>query len=278
MLRRQGILWPSARGFRHSYQHAWIAECIRNGDLEPARDYIAKAFKEAKKANAHTLLLSAEDFSTLPPPLMEQLFGILPPVEHRIVVYLRNAYEFVLSSLVEWAKHNELLKQVRLMPKGLGGLNYDAKVRRWEQVFGEDSVDVRSYDRERPKLVQSFLGSLGLDERLIDAGAATRVNASPDPALMFLFHLIGHIPDIPAYQEWDSLYRRNFPQGSPRWPGLVELADIVVSQVNTDYKHPKLVSMRDELLRRPETSITQEERLDYLCRLRGLLDDMIASG
>jgi hypothetical protein len=59
---------------------------------------------------------------------------------------------------------------------------------------------------------------------------------------------------------------------------LVELSELIVNNARIDFSHPKLQVIRDVLLRKPEVSIAENDKRQYLLNLRNLINDVLVSG
>src|SRR5688500_10321695 len=94
------------------------------------------------------LLISGEGLSMLPPASVAKLKEILDPYAdaYRIIVYVRDPYEFTSSSVQQHFKAGYALGDPNLpltLPR------YRQKIDKYIRLFGRENVDIRIFDPKR---------------------------------------------------------------------------------------------------------------------------------
>ena len=112
------------------------------------------------------LLISGEGLSLLPPASVAKMKEILDPYAdaYRIIVYVRDPYEFTSSSLQQHFKAGYALDDPNLpltLPR------YRQKIDKYIRLFGRENVDIRIFDPKRfvgGNLLTDFLTAMGAPE------------------------------------------------------------------------------------------------------------------
>lgn len=124
--------------------------------------------------DGNNLIISSEDFSRLSlsscPNLPSKVKGLFPlSTEFRIVVYLRRQDQFI-ESYYSWQRKGGRMLRTRLDGKFLKRIKYfpySELLNRWAQVFGEENISVRPFEKQSlysGGLVQDFLHEVGVLE------------------------------------------------------------------------------------------------------------------
>lgn len=157
----------------------WAADIMRIESIEPVQVHsIKRSFQSTSQRvrSDHTIVLSSEKLSGNPykaysnaPILAEVLKEISEGFETRIIAYLRRQDSFLESlytqSIHQGEQHTfyEFLRESR--PENY---NWDRFISCFEEKFGTENVEVRSYDYLREQgsnsLLQDFLQSIDLKD------------------------------------------------------------------------------------------------------------------
>lgn len=146
-LMQRGIVFPQL--WRRSAQvpsHVGLADLLRRGD----RTALQEGFGQLAELGGHTVLLSAEDLSTLEPEAIAALKTHLQGCPATIVFYVRRWAEILPSAWQETVKQGgvrtlpEYLLRHSVNPIASPLLNFDIKLSRFVDVFGLDNVKLVS--------------------------------------------------------------------------------------------------------------------------------------
>lgn len=167
------------------------------------------------EAACDTVIASSENFSFFfHRPAIEALAACLRPIfdEIRILCYLRRQDSHAVSHHQEGAKSNRKPEcdlwghAVTALPVATADqalyLDYERRLGHWADVFGEDKVSIRVYDRALLKdndIVADFMDQIGL----ADAGitGAAELNTSLGAAQSKLGHLLNEFGIRPAHMD-----------------------------------------------------------------------------
>lgn len=100
-----------------------------------------------------TKIISGEDISTLAGPDVQKLKEYLEAkCDTKVIVYVRNLYEFLDSTVQELVKNGVALSDIEMALKQgrqVALPRYRSKIETFVNVFGRENVNVRTFDRER---------------------------------------------------------------------------------------------------------------------------------
>lgn len=164
-------------------------------------------------------IVSSEAFQNLDP---EALRGVFPTDRTRVVVYLREPLDYLISSYAQ-----KIQAQTARTPFAAYAAafrpDYATFLARWAAVFGEDGLQVRIYDRSLlagGDVLHDFVEALGLpaDELTFPEGG---FNPSIGPELIEFKGVVNaHVP--PAAQAEMKLYAR-LGRLTERFPGRLRV-------------------------------------------------------
>lgn len=178
-----GIWYPyeEALDYCHRSAHFPLAaslceECpdfVTRDKYFDSKTLFARLFEDFAQQPEHTLLLSAEHFSSRcsRPERIGGLGELLRERNLRILVYLRPQHEMLLSAYSTFLRSggkktlDEVSRSMWLRPKALY-FNYLFMLQRWWETFGRERVSVRIFQPGRlvgGDIYQDFLACLGVD-------------------------------------------------------------------------------------------------------------------
>ena len=190
-LASKGVVVPTANLRPDSEvtgQHARFFEaCVRERQATPIPALGDLLDSAADEHSASMIVLSAENLSN--PMGFERLFGdLMDRFDIRIVMYVRRQDDFLEASWQQWdIKLGGSLLAWMIKNIGARG-NWEATLEPWANVFGDDRITVRVYDRDR--LVEGdvfldFCEVLGQDPEGLEPPGEANPSLSP-----MLSHLI----------------------------------------------------------------------------------------
>jgi tetratricopeptide (TPR) repeat protein len=164
---------PNLISLLSDYPHEDARNIRRQVDTpEKAASYNASTRYEITKALARNrspkMVISGEGLSGLSEPEMDRLKQMLGPyaAAYRIIVYVRDPYEYYNSASLQRLKSGGLLgARSRKIPLP----NYRRKLERHIRSFGRENIDIRIFDPRRfvnGDLVSDFLVALGESPQL----------------------------------------------------------------------------------------------------------------
>jgi hypothetical protein len=168
--------------FRHN-PHRYVRNIMRNVDTpEKAaahNDAIRrKLTQELSKNRSPKLVISGEGLSTAPDAMVGQLQDFLKPYadSFRIIVYVRDPYDYASSATLQGLKQGELLNEPT---NALRIPIYKKWLLKYVEAFGRENVDIRVFDPKRfvgGDLVTDFLTAMGESEKLAKELKIERAN------------------------------------------------------------------------------------------------------
>ncbi len=185
-LRRAGVDYPVIGRGRKIAHHDLALACNpqRRGELDPEQSAAQlrelAALIEANRSAGVTTLLSSEAFQNAKPKAVARQIG--HPA--RILVYLRNQAEYVVSSYAQAVQNQLISVSLEEYEARHFKVDYAAFLGAWSRVFGEQSLTTRVYARPRlagGDVIADFLQLLPVDRGdplHALAPEAQRVNAS----------------------------------------------------------------------------------------------------
>lgn len=275
-LAAQNFFYPGDY-LRPGFQHSLLAIYLRESKHDRFKQAMESILGDlARRSNAQ-LILSGEEFSTLPPQKVEILRTSLGRVkqEFHVVVYIRNLYRFAISQIAQHSKAKKFIAYPASVVQRFQNLDLATMVSAWEKAFGPDHVQVFCLENlpATGNIVSHFADFAGI--RLPSELTVVDLNRSADPiASALLSHLVYEF-SVPHRVFYNAYFRaaRGKAFEVPRTEGhLIELLDDWVRQRNLD--HPKLAAHREILLRRPVLGDTSSVNrgFDYLMALSAVLE------
>ncbi|WP_155842028.1 hypothetical protein [Hyphomonas atlantica] len=196
-LLENGILYPHSLGANHHLKLATASRLptrpergFKMNDIKTEEDHavfcstLRSEFEAelatAKARGAHTCLISSEwlyDRLTISEEIARLKEFLVPLFEDVIVVvWLRPQVEFLLSLASTLCRNGGRVNKPKLkrLIASKETLYYNETLSLWEEVFGEDKVQVYAYTRQ-PDVVGTILGLAGTDAEL--DGAGDRMNS-----------------------------------------------------------------------------------------------------
>jgi hypothetical protein len=164
-------------------------------------------------------IVSSEAFQNLDP---EWLRGVFPAGRTRVVVYLREPLDYLISSYAQTIQANAVRTPFVNYAAGFRP-EYARFLGRWAEVFGEAALDVRIYDRGRlagGDILHDFVDALGLpvDELRFPPGG---YNPSIGPELIEAKGVVNAV--VPQARQAElKLYARLGRLGR-RFPGRLQV-------------------------------------------------------
>jgi hypothetical protein len=139
------------------------------------RERLTKALAENRSPK---FVISGEGFSGMPPRLVPQLKEMLEPyaAAYRIIVYVRDPYEYVNSAFLQHVKSGRTLETNFVAVPG-----YRSRIGKYIALFGRENVDIRVFDPAQfagGDLVSDFLAALGEPASLAGSLKIERANQS----------------------------------------------------------------------------------------------------
>lgn len=203
------------------------------------------------RMNARRAILSSEFFWAATAAEIQQIRKYLDGFDVRVVVYLRNYWDLMISQFKERVKggtwtlsFQETLKETMWM------LDYEGIVDRWSTVF---NVDVRVYDKVKRNLLEDFGEATSCSLRTCIAPR----NVSPSDAVIRLMLLRNRLGRHIGLNESAALHRvgRKMLTGKRLGLWIAAFADAVDSRtIGTDADRVQLRSathnMRQRFLNR----------------------------
>lgn len=144
-----GVLYPWKHGYPQQYRTSGGngRKLIRVAKQVGEGDSISSLKKEIREFSQDTVIISSESISVyFDDP--HELKKLLPEdVEIKVIVYLRNQVDKFISDVNQTIK-NAYRKNYRINENWFVFNDYYRQIKKWESVFGEESVIVRGYDKE----------------------------------------------------------------------------------------------------------------------------------
>jgi hypothetical protein len=126
------------------------------------------------------MVISGEGLSGLSAAEIERLKALLDPyaADYRIIVYVRDPYEYANSAFLQRVKNGSALRNPR---RGLPSPGYHNKLQPYIDAFGRENVDIRIFDRRRfigGELISDFLAAIGESTHLAERLNVEHANRS----------------------------------------------------------------------------------------------------
>ena len=271
-----GIHYPQLAENPYIQQHSALALALRAGDRTAALDAVGKVAEEARGVDADTLLLSGEEFffSTADEiALLKQVLSHQLGCSFRVIVYIRNTYDYVRSQLNHHLRfENYPFSETMFLGRVIAYQPADV-IRRWEAAFGDDAVQVFSYDEHKRVLLDHFL-------RLIGMPRVAEPNVSREAANPSIDFLSALVVNQLLYDKSADLKHRVYwkivAQGGEcddvRFPSELAVIESIVAQMALDYGHPKLQAIAPYVAGRGNRRLTSGRETEAVSRLVSTLD------
>lgn len=193
-----GILYPETgrpekRTGAHTGHHE-LAWCLTGKlgytDFSLWRDLLA----EVRAKDPRVAVLSSEYFWLLDTANIERIAGHLECYSVSILLYLRNQFTFMVSLHGQGIKSGNVSQPFsQFIADRLWYCEYAKIIERWSSVFGNDSIIIRLYDREKKHLFAGVSGALDCQLCVGSQKGEKRVNASPPNSALHMIRLLNHI-------------------------------------------------------------------------------------
>lgn len=158
-LRQRGIVVPAAWEQQGNVSHNGLVDAVREGgNLAGAAAVIAREFA----AGGDTLLVSAEDLSTLPLEALHRLKSLLGESTVSIVYYVRRTSDILFSAWQEDVKQGNLFTFPEYFglhlrnPEVSVFFNIEMRLRPFIEVFGKESIRIVAYSMLREQNIDLF--------------------------------------------------------------------------------------------------------------------------
>jgi hypothetical protein len=242
-LESQGVFIPqSPCGSVSAPNHRRLATaCFNNGNTDDSfvdfniknlEEWRIATFKEIKSelvsSSISTHILSSEHFSSRLTSKSEisRLYDFLKEIysEIKIVVYFRRQDEYAVSLYSTYLKSGGVSKKILPVSAGASRYDYYDICKKWEGVFGSNTIDVRIFDRKVLRdgnVVSDFCHISGIDETNTKEGAQES-NPSITPLAQEIlrgFNLLSEEKEM-NYKVKENLvkYLETNYKGQPRLP------------------------------------------------------------
>ncbi|WP_417464019.1 hypothetical protein [Kordiimonas sp.] len=273
-LESQGVYWPRERFRYDESQHSFMARAFAANRVDLIEPFLENVRESAVKVGCDRILLSGERFSVFS-VRQAQDFKKLLGADMEVVVYFRNLYDYVLSTLGQLLE----VRKYHLHGKKVSGLiqarfNYTQILNTWEHAVGADNVSVYSYDEHKRDIVTHFLKTtFGMEP---EGGEVPRVRHNKSMDLNMIMNVfLGEFPvaEAPHRQIYPKRYLSTFPGKSYATAEYYQLARLMIDMIDPDISHPRLQAFSDKLTSFKEVEITDEERKTYFLRFAKLIQD-----
>lgn len=204
-LREDSILYPKSGrpDVEHGaqYGHHLLAWAIlkKNG-IDHFNDW-ERVVNEIKVADQRTVVLSAEGFESCTEEQVQKVSALLDDFEVHIILYLRNPFDYTVSSYKQFVKSGITAESFEEFAKRwVKRCNYSELVQRWARFFERKNVHVTLYDRclevEDYSVEKSILDVLGVKSDRYKDCLAAPANVSPSD------EQIGIIRTVNLVEKW----------------------------------------------------------------------------
>jgi hypothetical protein len=198
-LKDAGVLYPlggrrELSPGRSALAHHALANSLRGKLPSGGRHYWDALLEELARAREETAVVSSEEFSGCEPTHVGQARTHLSAYKVKVVVYLRNRLDFMVSAYKQRVKVGRYRGSFGDFIREDARPAYGELLARWAEVFGAENVLVRVYDKVKksPGVEEEFLNILGIPASNFPSYFADKpvVNVSPpDDAVMLMRRL-----------------------------------------------------------------------------------------
>ncbi len=252
-LAEQGFFYPGDY-LRPNFQHSILAVYLRESKINLFKQSIEPILRDFSYMNDAQLILSGEEFSTLPRSKVEILRESIDRTrrDFQVVVYIRNLYHLAISQMAQHSKGRKLIAYPASVIERLQDFDPASMLLDWEAVFGERRVQVFCLEALPEGIVAQFADIAGF--RVPLAHAVTDLNRSMDPLASVLLSHLAYEFGVPHRSFYRAYFKATLDRRwvLPRTEG--HLLDLVADWVGQrNLMHHKLAPYREMLLRRPST-------------------------
>jgi hypothetical protein len=183
-LKKQGIFIPKSPCGSAPNHRKLATACFNDGNTDDSfvnfkikdfKNWQVKTFKEIKSelvsSPINTHILSSEHFSSRLTSKAEilRLYDFLKAIysEIKVVVYFRRQDEYAVSLYSTHLKSGGVSKNILPVSAGASRYDYYDICKKWEGVFGLNTIDVRIFDRKVLRdgnVISDFCDISGIDE------------------------------------------------------------------------------------------------------------------
>lgn len=190
-LAEMGILYPAAGRSETDailrcahHQLAWYLAGKRQVTTDESWRHLQD---ELASWSGRSAVISAEGLGTLNSDGIRTVRNYLAPNKVRVLVYLRKPMDFAISTYKQRVKTGTCASTFpHFLSQCRAAVEYGPLVRRWEEVFGPENIELRLYDRvhQDPGLAADFCRAIGADFEVVRPFIPEAINVSPsDPEI-----------------------------------------------------------------------------------------------
>jgi hypothetical protein len=194
-LLQHNILYPeSGLPIKGSiYAHHDLATAI-TGVRPSSNLFCWETLKEEISLNEDKIVfISSEIFSVANPYQIEQLRRNLAGHKVKVLIYLRDPFNFMISLYKEQIRaHNEYRNFKKFSQLNLHLIDYDSLIKHWKLIFGDSNIILKNYDElaQDDLLIKNLLESLDLGNCYSEFTFNDKANVSPkDEVVIMIRHL-----------------------------------------------------------------------------------------
>lgn len=251
-LSAQGFFYPGDY-LRPNFQHSILGVYLRESKIHLFKRAIEPILNDFVVMDDAQLILSGEEFSTVPRPGIHILRESLDRTrrQFQVIVYVRNLYRFAISQIAQHSKGGRFIAYPASVMRRLQDFDPTSMLEGWETAFGEEHVRVFCLETlPEGGIVTHFAGVSGFCVPP-DPGA-TELNRSVDPIASTLLSHLAFEFGVPHRFFYKAYFRATKERRCilPRTEGhLVGLLEDWVGRRNL--AHPKLAPHREVLMQQP---------------------------
>jgi hypothetical protein len=200
---KNGVLYPSTGEMQNaSHLLSAVLKPDSKHRNKPSAKALYRKFSEEVESFAGTsCIISSENFYFAKPKALAKLLS--DKFDVKIICYIRRQDEVLVSSFIQELRDDTLSQEERddidlylSQPVRLRLLDYKSMLDKWADVFGEENILVRVYEKGQLKgdLFGDLLDAIGLsltDEYLIPQ---QRINSTPSSDVLELIKMINGYP------------------------------------------------------------------------------------
>jgi tetratricopeptide (TPR) repeat protein len=163
---------------RRNRYHVTLKMKLSKHDLEQKIEEIDRGLKSfMRDRTSPKKVISGEDISALSDEEIKRLKDYLDEAsscEKKVIIYVRNFYEFLDSTVQELVKNGASLASIEAALAGRGNSvvpRYGYRIRKFQNHFGPENVDIRVFDRRLFKsgdLLADFCDAIGAPDLFRD--------------------------------------------------------------------------------------------------------------
>lgn len=253
-LSKNGFYWARDIQGERVNQHSQLAIDFKKGKDDYIQNWFKHHIKMANKNKAHTFVLSGESFCHLPPEKVQAFKQFLPFDDIKILLYVRNIYDYTKSALNQRLRGLPMLTNISEFAVHIReSLDYDRIVTSWEETYGAEKVFVYSFDREKEYIIHHFLSAIDFPENeqpTLKYQENPR-NVSIDMVTHQLLSAAGAYNRYLNQEHISRIYNDSFPV-QIRHPLENEFIRLLIGDDIPAYENPKLTVFKEELLKKKD--------------------------